>query len=123
MLVGFARYSRDRSFRALAANREFVLVMAAGSIVGAFAGASLLGYVSATWLTPMPAAILVLSALKVWRHGQGLVPHCSEVSSAQVRGRPAGRLVRIGSWLIGRTSMHPRSALSAAALFDHSGLA
>ena len=69
MFVGFARYSRDRSFRVLAANRAFVLTMAAGSIVGAFAGASLLGYVSATWLSPILAAILFLSSIKVWRHG------------------------------------------------------
>ena len=34
MLVGFARYSRDRSFAVLGRNRAFVLVMAAGSVVG-----------------------------------------------------------------------------------------
>ena len=36
MIVGFARYSRDRSFAVLAQNRSFVLVMAAGSIAGSF---------------------------------------------------------------------------------------
>ena len=36
MLVGFARYSRDRSFVVLGENRRFVLVMAAGSILGSF---------------------------------------------------------------------------------------
>lgn len=68
MLVGLARYSRDRSFRVLAANRSFVFAMATGSIVGAFAGAKLLGHVSASWLTPILAAILILSAIKFWRH-------------------------------------------------------
>ena len=45
MLVGFARYSRDRSFVVLGENGRFVLVMAAGSIVGSFIGGQLLGIV------------------------------------------------------------------------------
>jgi uncharacterized membrane protein YfcA len=68
MLVGFARYSRDRSFVVLAENRRFVLVMAAGSIVGSFIGAMLLGIVPANVLLPALAFILLLSAVKVWRH-------------------------------------------------------
>lgn len=42
MLVGFARYSQDQSFGVLDRNRGFVLVMAAGSIRGAFSGGRLL---------------------------------------------------------------------------------
>lgn len=68
MLVGFARYSRDRSFAVLGANRAFLLTTAAGSIIGAFAGASLLWYLSAAWLIPLLAVILILSAIKVWLH-------------------------------------------------------
>lgn len=68
MLVGFARYSRDRSFIVLAENRRFVLVMAAGSIVGSFIGGRLLGLVPNAVLLPLLAAILVLSAVKVWKH-------------------------------------------------------
>jgi uncharacterized protein len=68
MLVGFARYSRDRSFAVLAENRGFVVVMAAGSIVGSFVGGRLLGLVSNTILLPLLAVILVLSAVKVWKH-------------------------------------------------------
>ena len=68
MLVGFARYSRDRSFVVLGENRRFVLVMAAGSIVGSFIGGRLLGLVPNTVLLPLLAVILVLSAFKVWRH-------------------------------------------------------
>ena len=41
MLVGFARYSRDGSFVVLGENRRFVLVMAAGSILGSFIGGQL----------------------------------------------------------------------------------
>jgi uncharacterized protein len=68
MLVGFARYSRDRSFVVLAKNRRFVLVMAAGSILGSFIGGRLLGLVPNGVLLPLLAIILVLSALKVWKH-------------------------------------------------------
>ncbi|MCA1909905.1 MAG: sulfite exporter TauE/SafE family protein [Magnetospirillum sp.] len=68
MIVGFARYSRDQSFSVLKANKRFVLVMAAGSLVGAYAGAQALGLVPNAVLIPALAAILVLSAIKVWRH-------------------------------------------------------
>ena len=68
MLVGFARYSRDRSFVVLAENRGFVLVMAAGSILGTFIGGQLLGFIPNFVLLPLLAVILVLSAVKVWTH-------------------------------------------------------
>ena len=69
MLVGFARYSRDRSFVVLRDNRAFVLAMAVGSIVGAYIGGRLLGVVPATVLLPALAVILLISSVKVWRHG------------------------------------------------------
>jgi uncharacterized protein len=68
MLVGFARYSRDRSFAVLGENRGFVLLMALGSIVGSFVGGQLLGVIPTSALMPLLALILALSALKVWRH-------------------------------------------------------
>jgi len=68
MIVGFARYSRDRSFVVLGENRRFVLVMAMGSIVGSYVGGLLLGWVASSVLLPVLAAILVVSAFKVWRH-------------------------------------------------------
>lgn len=68
MVVGFARYSRDGSFQVLHARRAMVGAMAAGSVVGAGIGASLLGVVPGTWLLPVLAAVLVVSALKIWRH-------------------------------------------------------
>lgn len=69
MLVSFARYSRDRSFVVLSENRMFILVMAIGSIVGAFVGAQLLGVIPSGVLLPTLAAILLISSVKVWRHG------------------------------------------------------
>lgn len=68
MLVSFARYSRDRSFAVLAQHPRFVLAMAIGSIVGTFFGGLLLGVAPAGLILPLLAAILVLSAIKLWRH-------------------------------------------------------
>ena len=68
MLVGFTRYSRDQSFSVLGKNWVFLLVMAAGSIVGAFIGGQLLGLVANRVLLPLLAALLLISAVKVWRH-------------------------------------------------------
>jgi uncharacterized protein len=42
--------------------------MAAGSIFGSFGGARLLGLVPNAVLLPLLAIILVLFAMKVWRH-------------------------------------------------------
>ena len=67
MLVGFARYSRDRSFTVLGGTAP-VLVMASGSIVGAFVGGQVLGLVPSFVLLPLLAAILFVSAVKVWHH-------------------------------------------------------
>jgi uncharacterized membrane protein YfcA len=53
MIVGFTRYSRDSSFAVLGRNRRFV---------------QLLGLVSTGVLLPLLAAILMISAVKIWRH-------------------------------------------------------
>lgn len=68
MIVGFARYSRDNSFGVLGVNKNFVAVMAFGSVVGTFIGGRLLGLVPDYVLLPALAAILVISAWKVWHH-------------------------------------------------------
>jgi uncharacterized membrane protein YfcA len=68
MLAGFARYSRDSTFAVLSRNWPFVLVMAAGSIVGTCLGALLLGVVPSAVLLPLLAMILLISAVKVWWH-------------------------------------------------------
>ena len=68
MLVGFTRYSQDQSFTVLGRNRTFLLVMASGSIVGTFIGGMLLGIVPGGILIPTLVMILLVSAIKVWRH-------------------------------------------------------
>ena len=68
MVAGFTRYRRDQSFAVLGRNRAFVLVMAAGSIAGTFLGGRLLGIVPDDILLPLLAAILLVSAAKIWCH-------------------------------------------------------
>lgn len=68
MLAGFTRYSRDQRFAVLGRNKTLVATMAAGSIVGSFSGGRLRGIVPSIWLLPALAAILVTSAVKVWRY-------------------------------------------------------
>jgi hypothetical protein len=68
MLVGFARYSRDGSFTVLKRSRSFFIYMALGSITGALIGGLLVGRVSSEILHPLLAAILLISAIKVWKH-------------------------------------------------------
>jgi len=43
--------------------------MAIGSLIGAWLGGQLLGIVPSTVLLPVLAAILVISSVKVWKHG------------------------------------------------------
>lgn len=68
MVVAFARYSQDRSFSILADRRRFVVVMAAGSLVGSVIGGLLVDPVPEGVLIPALSAILLVSAAKVWRH-------------------------------------------------------
>jgi uncharacterized membrane protein YfcA len=68
MLAGFTRYSRDQSFQAIRIQWRFIAIMAAGSIVGSYLGGKLLGIVPTPVLLPLLAAILLISAVKVWRH-------------------------------------------------------
>jgi uncharacterized membrane protein YfcA len=75
MIVGFTRYSRDQSFQVLGRNLPFVLTMATGSVVGSWIGGRLLGVVRPDVLIPSLSVILLLSAIKVWRHRQSSCRH------------------------------------------------
>ena len=68
MLVAFARNSRDRAFTVLRSNGRLVLAMTAGSIAGTLAGALILGIVPNLVLIPALALLLLISAVKLWRH-------------------------------------------------------
>lgn len=68
MIMGFARYSLDQSFSVIREQWRFLLVMAVGSILGAFIGGQLLGVIPTSLLLPLLAGILMISAYKVWHH-------------------------------------------------------
>lgn len=68
MLVAFFRYSRDQAFTVLGQHPSFIMAMSGGSVTGAFLGAALLGVVSDALLVPVIVALLLMSAVKMWRH-------------------------------------------------------
>ena len=68
MLVAFARYSRDQAFTVLRGNGWFILAMTVGSIAGTVIGALLLSVIPNLVLIPALALLLLLSAVKLWRH-------------------------------------------------------
>ncbi|WP_320153390.1 sulfite exporter TauE/SafE family protein [uncultured Tolumonas sp.] len=68
MITGFSRYSRDQSFSVIRQQSKFIIIMAIGSLVGAFLGGQLLGLLPTHYLLPVLAGILVISSFKVWRH-------------------------------------------------------
>lgn len=68
MVVAFTRYSRDNSFRVLSEHRRFVGLMVIGSIIGSATGGLLVGSVANSVLIPALTGILLISAVKVWRH-------------------------------------------------------
>ena len=68
MMVAFFRYSRHQAFGVLRQHTGFVVAMAAGSVAGSMAGGLLLGAVPAAVLVPLVIALLLLSAVKMWRH-------------------------------------------------------
>ena len=69
MLVAFFRYSRDQAFAVLGQHPAFVAAMAGGSVAGTFVGALLLGVVTEAVLVPVIVALLLFSAVEVWRPG------------------------------------------------------
>ncbi|MCD9624168.1 sulfite exporter TauE/SafE family protein [Rhabdothermincola sp. EGI L10124] len=68
MVVAFSRYSQDTSFAILGEHRRFVVMMAAGSLAGSVLGGVLVGVVPGALLIPALSMILLVSAVKVWRH-------------------------------------------------------
>jgi uncharacterized membrane protein YfcA len=68
MLVSIARYRLDPAFVVLRDQAPFVAAMTAGSVTGAVAGGLLLGVVPSAVLVPGLVGVLLLSAVRVWRH-------------------------------------------------------
>lgn len=72
MLVAFARYSQSDAFAVCRRERVFLLWLMVGSVMGAALGAQLLRVVSANALILVLGAILLISAVKVFRYRAGL---------------------------------------------------
>ena len=68
MIIGFARYSQDQSFKIIAEQSRFIFIMALGSVAGALIGGMLLMEVPSSLILPLLSVILLISANKVWRH-------------------------------------------------------
>jgi uncharacterized membrane protein YfcA len=68
MLLAFARYSRSQAFAVLRENAGFVAAMAGGSVAGSVAGGLLAGVAPTAVIVPLVVLLLLVSAVKVWRH-------------------------------------------------------
>ena len=68
--VGIARYARRGAYQDRTALRETVAPMAAGSVVGAVLGGLLVGIVPASALKVGLGLILIVSAVRVFRHSE-----------------------------------------------------
>jgi uncharacterized membrane protein YfcA len=68
MLVGFFRYSQGSAFAVLKEERELLTAMVLGSIAGAGIGSMLLGVIPTGILTIALAIVLIVSAVKIFRH-------------------------------------------------------
>ncbi len=67
MLASFFRYSRSEQFKEATRHRSFILFMIFGSLVGSGVGAMSLGFVDSETITMILGAILLLSAVKIFR--------------------------------------------------------
>ncbi len=68
MLVGFFRYSRGAAFEVLRQERALLVAMLVGSVVGAGVGALMLGMVETDILVLMLSFLLMVSAIKIFKH-------------------------------------------------------
>lgn len=68
MIVGFARYTRADAFQVLREERQLMVWMVGGSILGAAIGGLLLGLVPTDWLMGLLGIVLMVSAIKTFQH-------------------------------------------------------
>lgn len=71
MIVGFSRYVNADAFQVLKNERSLFSWMASGSIIGAAIGGLMLGLVSVKILTILLGSILLISAIKMFKHTRG----------------------------------------------------
>jgi len=69
MLLAFGKYAQGAAALALLRQpAHFVVTMAAGSVAGSVTGGLLLSVVPTGLIVPLVIALLLISAVKVWRH-------------------------------------------------------
>jgi uncharacterized membrane protein YfcA len=68
MIVGFARYSQSDAFAILRHEQALFRWMVASSILGAALGGLLVGLMSTSLLMTLLGAILLISAIKTFKH-------------------------------------------------------
>lgn len=68
MLAGFFRYREAGAFTVLKTERRLFVFMAAGSIIGALIGGLMLDQIPTDWLVIALGVILLISAVKVFKH-------------------------------------------------------
>lgn len=69
IIIGLYRYRKKEPFRIVKPNLHFIAWMAAGSIIGAWVGKSMLGSVPSSTLQLLLAVILSISAFKLYKKG------------------------------------------------------
>jgi len=68
IIMGLVKYRSQQRLQQVESEKQFIIFMAFGSILGAFIGSNLLRYVPGSWLYVILGAILFLSALKLAQH-------------------------------------------------------
>jgi uncharacterized membrane protein YfcA len=66
LLVGIYKYEKTGRLKEVLSFRDVIIFMSIGSIIGAFIGAMLYGFVNATYLEALLAIILLISAYKLF---------------------------------------------------------
>lgn len=70
MLVAFARYTQSGAFELFKKEKYFIIWMAIGSIIGSAIGGRLINYVNSKTLVFILGGILLISAIKTYKHTQ-----------------------------------------------------
>lgn len=68
IIVGLLKYKSQQRLKEVQSERQFIVTMASGSVLGALIGSSLLKFVPSSLLYFILGAILLLSALKLAKH-------------------------------------------------------
>ena len=66
VLLGILKYRQNREFKIIKINKNFLISMTIGSVIGAFTGSRMLACVDVTALQIILGVILLISAVKIF---------------------------------------------------------